>query len=209
MTLRKTPKDTGTNSSIYDLNTKPSIQTALANAAQTANKKDHCCTWGGPEELLAVSDRSPQDAPEDIASAVVAGHAAVGDGEGQGARVIGNDTVGHVDAVHVVFADEAAMTLVSSSMTRTAGSRTHHLGCVRAGGRLDGAEQGRPQIRVVVAHLVLHDEDKTIETHTCQCGEYECNLSQNALQLACTLRATHQYRRGRRGGATVNDPFHG
>ena len=84
--------------------------------------------------------------------------------------MIGDDTLGHVDAIHVVFADEAAMTLrVTCQQQHDTHSRQPHASprvCAGPGGRLDGAEQGRPQIRVVVAHLVLHDEDKEFDLFT-------------------------------------------
>ena len=51
-------------------------------------------TCGSSQELPSVSDRPSQNAPEHIASAVVAGHASVRNGEGKRAGVVGDDTVG-------------------------------------------------------------------------------------------------------------------
>jgi hypothetical protein len=85
----------------------------IPKAASNITMRDCTCdarngTWRSAEELLAVSDRPSQNAPEHVAPAIVAGHAAVRDCKRQSARVIRNDTVSHVNAVDVVFADEAA-----------------------------------------------------------------------------------------------------
>ena len=45
-------------------------------------------------ELATITHRAAEDAAEDVVSAVVAGHDAIGDGEGKGAQVIRDDTEG-------------------------------------------------------------------------------------------------------------------
>ena len=56
-------------------------------------------------QLVAVADGAAGDAPQHVAAALVAGNHAVGDGEGAGANVVGNDLERRRLAVAVIAAD--------------------------------------------------------------------------------------------------------
>lgn len=57
------------------------------------------------EDLLAVPHRPPQDATKHVAATVVGRAGAVRDGDGQGADVVGHDSIRHVNVVGVLFAN--------------------------------------------------------------------------------------------------------
>lgn len=69
--------------------------------------------------------------------------------------MVSNDTVRHVNAVNIILADKTAVG--ETSAAAEAGQQKVSPVRASAGRGLDGVEQGGPQVRIVVAHLVLHD----------------------------------------------------
>lgn len=57
------------------------------------------------EDLLSVSHRPAQDATKHVAATVVGRAGAVRDGDGQGADVVGHNSIRHVNVVGVLFAN--------------------------------------------------------------------------------------------------------
>ena len=100
----------------------------------------------GAEVLAAVADGAAEDAAEDVPAAVVGGGGAVGDGEAEGADVVGHDAVGHVDVAVVLGAD---------------------LSGVRpgAGDAADLVEEGDEDVGVVVGVDALQDGREALEAH--------------------------------------------
>ena len=78
--------------------------------------------------LPAIALRPAQDPPQDIAAALVAGNGSIGQGECQSANMIGDDAIGGV-----------------LQIIQLAGV------CRRARDLLDGIEDRREHIRIVVA----------------------------------------------------------
>ena len=96
----------------------------------------------GAQILVAHARGAAQDAAQHIVAAVGTGRRTIGDGAAEAAHVIGHHAIGDVDVVLQLAAVGA-----------------------RAGGLLDGREQRRPQIGVVVAALVLQHADQALEAH--------------------------------------------
>lgn len=102
----------------------------------------------GDAELFADIAGSPaKHTAENVTPADVAGHAAIADGEGEGADVVGDDAVGGVDSVDILLAELAG---VRASV----------------GELLDAGEEGEEDVGVVVGSLVLEDRDETLESHS-------------------------------------------
>ncbi|KAI5309940.1 hypothetical protein KEM55_002081 [Ascosphaera atra] len=96
--------------------------------------------------LAGISCASAEDAADDVAAALVVWWGAVGDGETQGADVVGDDSVGGVDAICVLGGE-------------LAGVRAD------AGDLADLVEQGGEDVGVVVGGLVLEDGHETLVAH--------------------------------------------
>lgn len=130
---------------------------------------------------MAVADSTAEDAAEDVTALVLSTtdnqkkkktsvdgkkregksivylvrDTAVRHRKGEGAGVVSEDTVGHVDAVDVL----------GTNLARVRAS---------TGALLDGLKEVREQVRVVVGHLVLEDRRQALETHAgidALCGE--------------------------------------
>mmetsp|Transcript_12867 Transcript_12867/g.42976 ORF Transcript_12867/g.42976 Transcript_12867/m.42976 type:complete len:420 (+) Transcript_12867:1711-2970(+) len=99
------------------------------------------------QKPLRVPHRAAQDAAQDVAAAQSVGHGAVGDGEGQRADVVRHHAVRHVDGPGVLGADAAAV------RRREAGEL------------LDGGEERREDVGVVVGHLALEDGGEALKAH--------------------------------------------
>ena len=69
-------------------------------------------------------DSTTQDAAKDVVAAVVAGRCTVSDRESQGADVVRQHTVGHVEVANVVFTDLA---LVGGDALSTAQDRIGYI----------------------------------------------------------------------------------
>jgi hypothetical protein len=98
------------------------------------------------EVLAGIAGASSQDSSHDISAANVVRYATVGNGEGHHADVIGDDSVGGIDAIGVLLAK---------------------LGVVGAGTRdfLDLLKQRCEDVGVVVGHLLLQQADQALEAH--------------------------------------------
>mmetsp|Transcript_15094 Transcript_15094/g.34697 ORF Transcript_15094/g.34697 Transcript_15094/m.34697 type:complete len:428 (+) Transcript_15094:1654-2937(+) len=96
--------------------------------------------------LPCVPHPAAEDAANHVVAPIVAGLSAVSDGDGQGADVVGDDAIRHVDAVGIFLADFARV-------------RPH------ARPLVDGVEDGSEDVRVVVGHLALQDRRDPLQTH--------------------------------------------
>ena len=92
------------------------------------------------QECVGVAHSTAQDATDDIARLGVGGQLAVGNGEGHGTDVVGDDAHGDV---HVLT-----------------------LAVLLAGELLDGFDSGLEHVGVVVGVLTLQGADETLEPHT-------------------------------------------
>ena len=91
------------------------------------------------QEGVAVPDRAAQDAADDVAGLYIGRQLAVGDGEGNGADVVGDDAHGHF---HVAA-----------------------FGIFVSGKLFNLADKAGEDIRFVVALLPLHDHAQAFESH--------------------------------------------
>mmetsp|Transcript_50742 Transcript_50742/g.136230 ORF Transcript_50742/g.136230 Transcript_50742/m.136230 type:complete len:533 (-) Transcript_50742:802-2400(-) len=98
------------------------------------------------EDLSTVAHGAAQHTAQDVAAALVGRNGAVRQGDGQGADVIGDHSVGHVDVVRVGSADLAGV---------VPGARLV----------LDGLEDGAEEVGVVVAGHVQEHGGDALQTH--------------------------------------------
>mmetsp|Transcript_22201 Transcript_22201/g.59911 ORF Transcript_22201/g.59911 Transcript_22201/m.59911 type:complete len:260 (-) Transcript_22201:987-1766(-) len=101
------------------------------------------------EDLRTVAHGAPEDAAEHVAAALVGGERPVGDGEGEGADVVGHHAVGHVHEVRVLGAHLARVgaQLVSA----------HH--------SADGVKELLEHVDVVVGALAEEHGGHALEAH--------------------------------------------
>ena len=100
----------------------------------------------GAQLLAPEPHRAPEHAPEHVVPPVAPRRRAVGDGEGQSANVVGDDSVRHVLLADVLGAELTGVGL-------------------RAGDGLDGVKDGHEHVGVVVGHLTLEDGREPLEAH--------------------------------------------
>mmetsp|Transcript_26999 Transcript_26999/g.46257 ORF Transcript_26999/g.46257 Transcript_26999/m.46257 type:complete len:567 (+) Transcript_26999:1285-2985(+) len=98
------------------------------------------------EHLLAVAHRAAQDTAQNIAAAFVTGHGTVGDGEGQGADVVSDHSVGHVDQSDIL------------------GTKLAFVGAA-VGDLSDGLEDRGEDVGVIVGLVALQNRGEALETH--------------------------------------------
>ncbi|GAB1387898.1 hypothetical protein MASR1M6_00780 [Rubrivivax sp.] len=96
-------------------------------------------------QLVAVADGAAGDAAQHVAAALVAGDDAVGDGEGAGADVVGDD----LEARRLQVLDPVGVTRPAGIQHRVA----------------RGREQGREEVDLVVAVHMLQHRGQALEAH--------------------------------------------
>ena len=92
-----------------------------------------------PEERIGIADGTAQDAADDVAGLGIAGQLSVGDGEGDGTQVVGDDAHGNVR--FLLFAVAVAAQVA------------------------DGLDDGLEDVGVVVGVLALDGADESLEAH--------------------------------------------
>ena len=91
------------------------------------------------EEGVAIAHGTAQDAADDVSGLGIGGQLAIGDGEGNGADVVGNDAHGHIGLAGCTIVDACQLA--------------------------DGTDDGLEDIGVVVRSLSLQGHTEALEAH--------------------------------------------